>query len=181
MASLTTPNFEVGPNNRPICRTIGCEKEAKPNCAAQGYCTYSCSLLTEKRVVDASELPPCALFSCSAYVKTAKPQWKPFCSWSCQEKFEQLLAEIDNYDGASMTCPLCEGGWTFYTCDRYSAAKWMSWHLTEDHNPDDDKKSFVENVQVACQTWFPKDDTPTENSSLLKWYKVKQDSGKAKT
>ena len=175
MASLTTQpwNFNVGSNNRPTCRTINCEKLAKPNCAALGYCSYSCSLLGEKvnPVVDVSELPPCALLGCNACVKPKKPYWKPFCCWSCQDKFEKLLQKMVDYPGDSMRCPLC--GWEHYKCEEYSAADWMSWHMTKYHS-DGGPAVFAKNVQMACETWFPDREDPPVKESLLVWFQRAQ-------
>ena len=172
LAIMASQWSQLGPNGRAICLTKDCNRESKSNW--EGFCSYSCWEQAAKGnlEVDASEVPECAILQCQKQVKPSKTHYKPFCSYTCEQEFEGLLKKIEDYRENSMSCPLC-GGWTYFSDEKYTAAQWMSWHLTADHYGRG-HVDFVKNVQLACCEWFPQcgdlkaDDTP---KSLVGWYR----------
>ena len=79
----------VDPNERPLCKTLGCLRQSRPNCSVPGYCSWGCYFeqLTTAEQKEYENLGPngrplCLTPGCP---KESKPKCAAngYCSWGC--------------------------------------------------------------------------------------------------
>ena len=173
------------------CLNPDCNKLAKPSCAAPGYCRWSCGVahggvqeedvavavpsagvVAVANAVGAVEVEPCALVNCQKMVKSKNQYWRPFCSYSCDESFKQVLANIEMSDELELECPIC--GWTHFSdpFKQYDnrgyprAGQWMAFHLCAYHGSP--KVAFVQAVQRMNKCLAPK--PAVDYFNAVQWY-----------